>query len=90
MSMPIISKFYGISIYMYFIAKEHEPSHIHASYQDYNAVIKISDGSIIKGDMPKSKLKLIKEWVLIHKEELIKMWNTQEIKKIDALTKRRK
>lgn len=35
--MPEISRFYGISIYMFY--NEHNPPHIHAEYQDYEAVI---------------------------------------------------
>lgn len=30
--MPVISRFYGIIIRMYFLQKEHNPPHIHAIY----------------------------------------------------------
>lgn len=33
--MPEISRFYGIIIKMFFKPKEHEPSHIHAIYNEY-------------------------------------------------------
>lgn len=32
--MPEITRFYGIIIKMFFKPKEHEPSHIHALYND--------------------------------------------------------
>ncbi|MBR1478985.1 MAG: DUF4160 domain-containing protein [Lachnospiraceae bacterium] len=32
--MPVISRFYGIVIRMYFIQAEHNPPHIHAIYGD--------------------------------------------------------
>ena len=33
--MPEIVRFYGIIIKMFFKPKEHEPSHIHAIYNEY-------------------------------------------------------
>lgn len=33
--MPIISKFYGIIIKMYFQQSEHNPPHFHAVYGEY-------------------------------------------------------
>lgn len=30
--MPEISRFYGITIKMYFLSSEHNPPHIHATY----------------------------------------------------------
>ena len=33
--MPEIARFYGIIIKMFFKPKEHEPSHIHAIYNEY-------------------------------------------------------
>ena len=32
--MPVLSRFYGIIIRMYFIQAEHNPPHIHAIYGD--------------------------------------------------------
>lgn len=34
--MPVIARFYGIIIKMFF--SDHAPSHFHAIYQEYNAV----------------------------------------------------
>jgi len=39
--MPEISRFFGIVIKMYF--DEHLPSHFHAEYNEYEAVIRYSD-----------------------------------------------
>lgn len=33
--MPFITKFYGVTIKMYFRKSEHNPPHIHAIYGDY-------------------------------------------------------
>ncbi len=37
--MPLISSFYGVLIYMYFMdTKQHHTPHIHAMYQGFEAV----------------------------------------------------
>lgn len=50
--MPIISKFYGIEIKMYFIQKEHNPPHIHAFYGEYVSIININTLEEIEGNLP--------------------------------------
>ncbi len=83
--MPSISTFYGITIYMYFLTNEHNPSHIHAYYGGYNAVISIKTGDVIEGKLPNNALKLVQQWADLHKDELQHMWDTQEFKKITPL-----
>jgi len=84
--MPEISRFYGILIKMYF--NEHNPPHFHAEYQGYKAIITIQNG-IVDGKMPKRALNLIFEWLDLHKEELLEVWNkiekTGEFDKIEPL-----
>lgn len=84
-NIPSISTFYGITIYMYFLASEHNPSHIHAYYGGYNATIVIETGEILEGKLPNNVLKLVREWLGLHKEELQQMWDTQEFRKITPL-----
>jgi hypothetical protein len=73
--MPAISIFFGISIYMYFIDnKKHKKSHIHAQYQNKEAVISIPEGKVLDGSLPPAKLKLVLAWVEIHKEDLLADW----------------
>ena len=50
--MPVISRFYGMTIKMYLLGKEHNPPHIHALYGDYNGVIDIQTLDMIEGDLP--------------------------------------
>ena len=83
--MPEISRFYGIVIKMYFLASEHNPPHIHAIYNKNIAVINIQTLDIIEGELPKRALKLVKEWIYIHKNEIKEIWKTQNFKKIDPL-----
>lgn len=83
--MPSISMFYGITIYMYFLANEHNPSHIHAYYGGYNATISIKTGEVLEGKLPKNAIKLVLQWLELHKSELQEMWDTQKFKKIKPL-----
>ena len=76
--MPVLSRFYGIIIRMYFQQSEHNPPHFHAIYGEHTAAISITDGSVLEGELPKKALEMVQEWNLMHKEELLKIWETQE------------
>jgi len=84
--MPEISRFYGIVIYMFF--NDHNPPHFHIKYQDFDAIVSIEDG-IVKGELPRRALRLVYEWLDIHKEELVDNWKLLEarrpINKIEPL-----
>lgn len=75
--MPIIARFYGMVVKMYYLASEHNPPHIHVIYGDYVGVINILNGQMMQGDLPSRALKIASEWTMIHSEELLEMWNTQ-------------
>ena len=72
--MPTISMFYGIIIRMYCAPKEHAPSHFHAFYGDYKAVIDINACEIIDGELPKKQLRLVLAWAELHQDELRADW----------------
>ena len=73
--MPAISMFYGIIIYMYFFDDErHKLPHIHAKYQGAEAVFAIGDGSVLSGDLPVSRTRLIQAWIEIHRDALLADW----------------
>ena len=84
--MPEISKFYGIIIYMYI--DDHNPPHFHVWYDDYEAEITIKDG-IVTGSLPRRALRLVYEWLDLHRDELMENWerlsNSEAAKKIDPL-----
>ena len=50
--MPRISEFYGIAIHMYFA--DHNPPHFDAIYAEHEALIRVDDGSTIRGDRPRT------------------------------------
>ncbi len=85
MAMPEITRFYGIIIRMYFLPKEHEPSHIHAKYGEYEGSISIDTCEMISGNLPKNAQKLVKDWVEKYKEDLQKMWDEQKVHKLPPL-----
>ena len=57
---PVLSRFYGITIRMYFLQKEHNPPHIHAIYGDDMAVITIDDGKVLEGALPSKALEMVR------------------------------
>ncbi|MBQ7975826.1 MAG: DUF4160 domain-containing protein [Clostridia bacterium] len=83
--MPVLSRFYGIIIRMYFLQKEHNPPHIHAIYGDDVAAITISDGNILEGSLPGKALEMVREWISKNRQDLLTMWNTQEFKQLSPL-----
>ena len=72
--MPTISIFYGIIIRMYCAPKEHAPTHFHAYYQDFKAVIDIESCDLLEGYLPKKQLKLVLAWAELRQDELRADW----------------
>ncbi|MGZ5245151.1 MAG: DUF4160 domain-containing protein [Bacteroidia bacterium] len=66
---------FGIIIRMYYAPKEHNPPHIHAYYQDFTSVVRLSDGEVTEGNIPKKQIRLIQAWIEIHRDELMADWN---------------
>ncbi len=60
--MPVIARFYGILIKMYFSQSEHGVPHFHAVYGEFNGVFAIDTLEMIEGDLPSRSQKLVKEW----------------------------
>ena len=83
--MPVLSRFYGIIIRMYFLQSEHNPPHIHAIYNEDMAAIDFMTGEVLEGYLPPKALALVGEWITIHREELKEIWETQDFKKIAPL-----
>ncbi len=81
--MPVIARFYGIIIKMYF--KEHGISHFHAIYGEYNAVYDIESCEIIEGDLPVRADRMVREWMQKYQAELLEMWKTQQFKQLPGL-----
>lgn len=73
--MPIISMFYGIIIRMYLIDNQHHNlPHFHAKYAEYEASIRIEDGEVLAGELPRKQLRLVQAWIELHIDELQADW----------------
>ena len=83
--MPVISRFYGIVIRMYFLQSEHNPPHIHAIYNDDVAAIDFMTGKVLEGHLPTKAMNMVQEWIAIHREELKTIWETQEFRNLAPL-----
>jgi hypothetical protein len=81
--MPVIARFYGILIKMYF--REHGVPHFHAIYGEYNGVFAVDSLEMIEGDLPGRAQKLVLEWAERYRDELRRMWETQEYKALPGL-----
>lgn len=69
--MPIISRFLGIVIIMYW--NDHAPPHFHARYGDYEITVDIETG-LVSGTFPRRALRLVLEWYELHKDALMEDW----------------
>lgn len=83
--MPVLARFYGIIIRMYFLQSEHNPPHIHAIYNDDVAAIDFMTGDILEGHLPAKALAMVREWIQLYQNDLQEMWKTQEFKKLPPL-----
>jgi hypothetical protein len=54
---------------------DHPPPHFHATYGEHEVLIRISDGSIYAGLLPRRALRLVRAWHALHIEELGQAWN---------------
>jgi hypothetical protein len=66
--VPRISSFFGSVIEMYF--KDHPPPHFHALYAGEKASIEIATGDVIRGSISPRALRLVREWLELHREEM--------------------
>lgn len=58
---------------MYF--NDHEPSHFHAEYGEFEALIEIETLAVLRGDLPRRALALVLEWAALHRQELRADWD---------------
>jgi hypothetical protein len=72
MSMPIISVFFGIVIRINFF--DHAPPHLHAGYGGRKALFDLSTGRVIAGGLPRRQTRLVLEWILKNRTDLMRNW----------------
>jgi hypothetical protein len=70
--VPRVSEFYGIIISMYY--REHGVPHFHATYAGDTVVVSIDSGETIAGNVPPRAMRLVNEWLVLHRDELQLNW----------------
>ena len=73
--MPVISRFFGIVIFMYW--REHAPPHFHAKYQDQEVTVEVDAGQVAGRMVPKA-VALIQEWRERYRAQLLENWALAE------------
>jgi len=85
--MPEVSRFLGIIIT--FNYDDHNPSHFHARYGEFEGLFLIKELRMSEGNLPKRVKSLVLEWADEHRDELIADWDLAReelpLKKIEPL-----
>ncbi len=71
--MPEVSRFFGVSIRMYF--DDHNPPHFHAIYGSAEAEVGVDPIALLRGRFPRRALGMVMEWAAVHQRELLDNWN---------------
>ncbi len=72
-TMPKISQFFGIAIYMYY--DDHAPPHFHARYGGGDSLFEIDSGELLGGEASPRVRRLVTEWAAEHRAELRRQWD---------------
>jgi hypothetical protein len=87
-TVPRLSSFYGIAVYMYWDEGIHARPHFHARYAGETASVDF-DGNVIAGSLPARAQRLVSEWARLHQDELAENWerarNEERLRSIDPL-----
>ena len=70
--MPVISRFFGVAIYMYHF--DHGDPHFHAVYGEYEVSVPVQSGRV-HGTFPRQALRHVMDWAERHEAELLVNWD---------------
>ena len=70
--MPTIDYFDGISINIYY--GEHVPPHVHALYNEFEALIEIESKDLYAGYLPAKQLKKVVRWLQENEDEALEIF----------------
>jgi hypothetical protein len=69
-------------------SERHKSPHIHAEYSGEEVVVSL-DGEILEGAIPRTKMKLLEAWMIIHRDDLEANWkllsNGEQFFRVDPL-----
>ncbi len=84
--MPVIARFDGLVIKMYFQQAEHNPPHFHVMYGEYMGAFDIQTLEMMEGDLPAKSQMLVRQWASKYQNELLQIWNTQKFVALPPLS----
>jgi hypothetical protein len=70
--VPRVSQFFGIIITLYY--DDHAPAHFHATYGEFEALLRIDTLEVLAGRLPGRALALVREWAVLHRAALAEDW----------------
>jgi hypothetical protein len=70
--VPSISRFHGIVIGMFF--NDHSPPHFHAQAAGRVARVRIDNLEILKSDLTRKQIAMVRTWAALHRDELEENW----------------
>jgi hypothetical protein len=70
--MPVISRFFGIVVTMYYA--DHDPPHMHVRYGGDNAIVSLEDAKVIAGTLSPRAAAMVFEWAMRHRTGLSENW----------------
>lgn len=74
--MPTLSRFFGISVRMYY--DDHKRPHFHAYYGEDDASVTIDTLEVIEGHLPRRARAMLIEWAAEHRAALWENWTAAE------------
>lgn len=76
-AVPTISRFFGITIAMYF--DDHGHPHFHARRAGAQAKVRIDEIEVMESALPVRDLRLVLAWAELHQEELLENWQRARV-----------
>lgn len=70
--MPTISRFFGVSIAMFF--DDHGHPHFHARHAEGQAKVRIDELEVIESSLGRRQLRFVLAWAELHQDELLENW----------------
>jgi hypothetical protein len=78
--MALLAILDGIRLCVY--ANDHNPPHIHAEFAEYRALFLIVGATLDKGSLPKTKIKIVEDFIKENEFLIMKAWHDTQNKKL--------
>ena len=83
--MPVIARFNGITIRLYLRQKEHNPSHIHATYGEHLGLFALDGGDMFEGDIAIREQRMVRDFIIHYRDRLMEMWEEQSYELLPSI-----